>query len=575
MRHGATILAYCLSAFLAFASGNVTAAGVRERIYVQTDKQTYLPGEMLWFKAYLTGADGRPVSFSKTGYVELYDGDSPVVQAKIELSGGTGHGRMQLPVTLRTGYYFLTAYTRNMRNEGEAVFFHKTLSVINPFYVDKTIGIDSIPLPSPQPLPLQSPPPQPPAEAVTTVSLSLPFYPVRSEGEILIQGLPSGTHSLSLSVSGEDMAPLYGYTDIREWHKQLSLLPQTLMRADFLPEYEGHIVTGRLTDAATGNPPAERILPFLAFHGRGIRLFGGQVKEGGEVIFYTKGITGASLAATVAVPAGVTERSYRIDLQTPFVPVAHAATPPFRLDPSRGDELLRRSIAVQAMSIYTPYAESAAGDSGSFVRPPDRTYFLDEYTRFATMEEVVGEYVLGLAIRRERGRRYMSVMREDRIGRTLAGSSVNTLVLLDGIPVTDHDFICDYDPLQISRIDIYRGIYFFGGNHFDGIAFFTTYGNKYPDGLKNNGTHHAAIYEGPLPRLPFHSPSYPDEDARKNPAPDFRHTLLWMPEVGIDGGTSVAIPFSTSDYCGRFRVIVEGISAEGLPIHATATFDVK
>lgn len=64
--------------------GDLLAANdFRERIYVQTDKQVYLAGELLWLKLCVTDATGIPVSFSKVGYVELLDESTALVQVKI------------------------------------------------------------------------------------------------------------------------------------------------------------------------------------------------------------------------------------------------------------------------------------------------------------------------------------------------------------------------------------------------------------------------------------------------------------------------------------------------------------
>lgn len=102
--------------------GDLLAANdFRERIYVQTDKQVYLAGELLWLKLCVTDATGLPVSFSKVGYVELLDESTALVQAKIEIKEGIGDGWLELPALLPTGYYRLVAYTRYMRNEGDTV----------------------------------------------------------------------------------------------------------------------------------------------------------------------------------------------------------------------------------------------------------------------------------------------------------------------------------------------------------------------------------------------------------------------------------------------------------------------
>ena len=125
--------------------GDLLAANdFRERIYVQTDKQVYLAGELLWLKLCVTDATGIPVSFSKVGYVELLDESTALVQAKIEIKEGIGEGWLELPALLPTGYYRLVAYTRYMRNESDTVFFRKTIGVVNTFRKDETIPTDTL-----------------------------------------------------------------------------------------------------------------------------------------------------------------------------------------------------------------------------------------------------------------------------------------------------------------------------------------------------------------------------------------------------------------------------------------------
>lgn len=119
----------------------------KERAYLQTDKNTYLAGELLWTKMYITDPEGLPLSFSKIGYIEIIDEHTAVIQAKIDLKEGIGEGCIEIPATLPTGYYRLVAYTRNMRNEGESIYFNKLITIINTFKTDEDIQVinDSIP----------------------------------------------------------------------------------------------------------------------------------------------------------------------------------------------------------------------------------------------------------------------------------------------------------------------------------------------------------------------------------------------------------------------------------------------
>ena len=58
---------------LLWAWQTVLAGELRERVYLQTDKQFYLSGELVWMKFIATDLDQRLSDVSKVGYVELLD----------------------------------------------------------------------------------------------------------------------------------------------------------------------------------------------------------------------------------------------------------------------------------------------------------------------------------------------------------------------------------------------------------------------------------------------------------------------------------------------------------------------
>ncbi len=106
---------------------------IREKIFVHTDKDSYLAGEICWYKLYVVEAgDHRPLDLSKVAYLEWLDKDNKaVLQAKIGLSDGRGDGSLYLPLALRSGNYKLRAYTSWMKNYGADWFFEKALTIIN------------------------------------------------------------------------------------------------------------------------------------------------------------------------------------------------------------------------------------------------------------------------------------------------------------------------------------------------------------------------------------------------------------------------------------------------------------
>lgn len=115
----------------------------QEKLFVQTDKSTYLTGEILWFKIYnVDAANNKPVNISKVAYVEVLDNNQiPVMQAKVALKGiGSGNGSVYIPVSVNSGNYHLRAYTNWMKNFNADNYFEKDITIINPLKSPETIA---------------------------------------------------------------------------------------------------------------------------------------------------------------------------------------------------------------------------------------------------------------------------------------------------------------------------------------------------------------------------------------------------------------------------------------------------
>jgi len=113
--------------------GLTSHAQPEEHIFVHTDKDTYLAGEILWMKLYLVdGSTRRPGTLSRSAFVEiLSDEQKPVLQARIALDSGTGNGSFQLPFSLHSGNYLLRAYTNWMKNSPANTWFERHLAILN------------------------------------------------------------------------------------------------------------------------------------------------------------------------------------------------------------------------------------------------------------------------------------------------------------------------------------------------------------------------------------------------------------------------------------------------------------
>lgn len=110
-------------------------------------------------------------------------------------------------------------------------------------------------------------------------------------------------------------------------------------------------------------------------------------------------------------------------------------------------------------------------DTTRFYGMPDKTYLLDNYTRFPTMEEVFREFVFEVRARKNEAGYRLSVLNVP--FRTYFEE--NPLVLLDGIPIKDMNAVMALDPLKLQKIDIVGHKYYYGSMIFTGIISLFSY----------------------------------------------------------------------------------------------------
>ena len=536
------------------------ASQLCERIYVQTDKQLYLAGEPVLLKVLTTDNQQIPIVFSKIAYVELI-GDSDVqAQIKVELTNGAGAGRIQLSADLPTGCYRLVAYTQFMRNEGADVFFEKNIAVLNTFLTDYQL----------KEMEQESHFSQVKESESGTISLQPDkiTYSTRDRGELTITGLPENLHTLSVSVSGKEIIPV-AESDMSLIQKHLTK-KTTNFTGEFLPEYEGHIITGKIIDNQTEKQEHTILSSGLSIPGEGIRFFAGQETATGDVRFFTSRISGTKEISTVLYHA---DEIYRVDIQSPFVS-SHTPQPmpELHVDTACYRQLLERSVALQVFRYFSDDpSEKQNIPEPRFKMKPTWSYPLDEYTRFTTMREVFIEFIVGARFRKREGKQEISVFTRRGL---YYDYGTMPLVLLDGVPVSDHDVIYNYDPLAVEKINIYYGPIVMGGYLFDGIVELTTYRRLHQD-LHLNRSSQILPYEGPQLLYRLDTPDYSQEKNHRSRIPDGRHTLLWNPDVRTSGKSSIRLPFDTSDLTGEFQATVEGITKDGQIVFATAVFKVE
>lgn len=583
------------------AGSREVETGIRERICVVTDKDNYLAGEIVWLKLVATDTQGVPLSFSKVGYVELAGEGESHVRARIEMRNGVGEGSMVLPSTLPTGWYRLVGYTRWMQNEGSGVFFEKLVGVVNPALAEVPRG--SVSGPSDGSATTATPDagntgntgntettmPSSSFAAAPTGNIQLRanqnVYNPRSEVGLTISGIPADIHTLSVSVTAAD--PLGGFTRpaLGAWRQSLSAAApeaQPAFSGEWEAEYEGALVTGELISTTTGKRfYNNELLPMLSFPGDDVNFFSGNLDTDGRVVFRTAGATGFDDAVTSLRGGG--QEPLRINLDDPFSPEDLARPlPTFPLEAIDREATLRQSLAMQLQYSYTnDFLNRELESTPRFFERPDQTYNMEEWRRFATMHEVMTEFVQFVRFNRVDGKWFLSVFNYE-----FGPSRIYSLVLLDGIPIIDHDIIYNYNPLLIDRIEVYNDRYLFGNSLFFGIVALYTENNSYTE-LQPDPFTQILSYPSPQARRLFYAPSYTGAGRKddgtawanggaksKDRVPDYRHTLYWNADVTAANGRA-KVGFFTSDLTGDYRVLVEGMTASGEIVSAVCPIEVR
>lgn len=209
-------------------------------------------------------------------------------------------------------------------------------------------------------------------------------------------------------------------------------------------------------------------------------------------------------------------------------------------------------------------------DTLTFYRIPNHRYYLDDYTRFGVMEEVMREYVAPVMVRKRKDDFYFYVLNK----RTNEMFTQGPLVLLDGVPVFDVNSIIAFDPLKVWRLDVISSRYYYGKLSFMGIVSYSTYTGDLA-GFPLDKRAWVTEYEGLSWQREFYSPVYETEEQIDSRIPDNRTLLYWAPDVTTDSKGQAELTFYTGDLPGTYLINVQGLTSDGMPGTTNLTFEVE
>jgi uncharacterized protein YfaS (alpha-2-macroglobulin family) len=109
---------------------------------------------------------------------------------------------------------------------------------------------------------------------------------------------------------------------------------------------------------------------------------------------------------------------------------------------------------------------------------------------------------------------------------------------------------------------------------FSGIVSYTTYKGDL-GGFQLDPRALVLSYEGVQGKKEFYAPRYDIVEQQKSRVPDFRNLLHWSPQIITDSQGKQAINFYSSDQTGTYKVVVQGMTKNGVAGSKTMMFEVK
>lgn len=358
-----------------------------------------------------------------------------------------------------------------------------------------------------------------------------------------------------------------------------NMLQNKTLSFNYVPEFAGHIVTGRVTNETTreGVPGVQ---VYLSVPGKRVQLKGCISDKDGFVHFDMKDFFGPSQIVMQTNDNLV----HHLEIFSPFSEKFSKNTlQPLNINQNYSEDMRLGNMHMEIQNVYhqskfDQFADPHA-DTVAFYGKPYKTYLLGDYTRFTTMEEVMREYVAEVNVRKTGSKYRFNTFNSD--GFELKSLQTieqvfqkNPLVLLDGVPVFNINKIIEYDPLKVAKLEVVAQRYHYGTITAEGILSYTSIKGALQD-FTLDPSDLVLDYEGLQQQRIFYSPKYATTAERESRLPDFRDVLFWTPDLKTSSQGDGSFSFYTGDVPGKYVVVIQGLARDGSSGSSSFIFNVS
>ncbi|MBN1599026.1 MAG: hypothetical protein JW894_12095 [Bacteroidales bacterium] len=544
-----------------------------EKIFVHLDKTVYVAGENIHYKVYVVnGKSPLQVPESKILYFALSEHNSgKQILWRVNLSKSTLNGSYQLSESMNAGVYELAVYTNLIRESIPENIFSQELFILNlaieipdSIYIHEPNAVND--------------------SKIRTVNDDQPNLRLHASKavystndkvalKITVDNLNlNDTAYLSLSVTNE--IPFKGILH------NASIIEQFNRFGDFIDrpclsglENYAYILNGRVSDKNNGSPIRNaKIFLALVDSVSPKVMYSAADSDGNFRLYLNQFYDNKEIILQLADDSGNIDILW--DLQQKGIPYTGSSDISLPLSNEQMAFLNQTKDVRLIEAVYSERMISKKvipGISGvSYFACPDIIIFPDDYAEMANFREITDNIIPQLRLRNRRDNYYLEVYNDSK-----GTLSENNLVLLNGVPFSDINYIATLGTRDIKKIEIINSGSFIAGDiRYNAVISIYTHNVRLPESyLKaytmiflNTVTGTNEVNDSDEYSVPVRTRAH---------FPDFRNSLYWNPELKVSGNNTITLEFTTSQLEGEYHAEIQGITSSGIPLNESISFSVK
>ncbi len=525
-----------------------------EELQLFCDRDTYLPNDKIQFYVnYTVKTDLPDAKLSRVVYVELitYAGE-PLVKNKLGFKGDGAGGILEIPENIPSGYYYLKAYTRWMRNYGAETYEYIPVKIIN-FRLTESV---SIPAKDYKPMFYIDTTKIP----ISKKGLAIDENDILRGSTVNVKILPTNNNPKLYCIT------VFPYNLFNE--KSIGVRPineSNTFHMDFMPETRGVSLSGVLLAKNSDMPIANTMvnISVLDSINQSITTMS---DSGGRFYFNLLDSYGEN---ELLITAGYESDSIRILVDNDFC--SKKTSLPFIPFNLNNNELNRYKKFINTGIVEKQYEQNVSADSifntdiiELNYQKPDFELLLSDYIDLPSLGDYFYELVPNVGIRKV----------DEKIAFQLFGDYseffvYKPLVLLDNVIIADVNKLLQVSPKKIERIEVLEKPYAIGNYIYGGvISIFSKKGDLGDIELPNSGVYLNYQMLSKNSSIGFNQEIIDNK-------PNIRNTIFWKAFTKNEIKQLNSISFNVGDIPGKYIIEVKKLLGNNKIVIDTALFIVK